>query len=482
MVNKQILENCNNKHRARKGPISCWLARVSFVFIMLALYIYSSSSLADTPLVTPEVTTDGWETANLQDADINPAPIIDLIEALNRGKYINIDSIILARGGKLVLEQYFNGYDRDKLHTIRSATKSIGSLLVGIAVDRGAIKSVKSPLGNYFKKLKTHPDPRARAITMKSLLTMTSGFKCDDHQADAFVCERGMHKSKDWLQYALSLPMAHQPGKHWAYNSASLVLLNPIIQQTSGLKVNDFADKYLFDPLGITNYRWKFSPKGRAWLGGSAAMLPRDMVKIGQLCLEQGLWEGQRIVSQAWLEESTASHVISEYGFPYGYLWWRGGQTIQGREIEVYWAQGNGGQIILVCPDLDLVAVFTGSNFNSVLAFQFAGTLIDYIIPAMLPPETQAPSLPPDSELLQKLPGTYRFGKFPLTITCKSNRVYATFIEKTVPISFQDRTHFTIPNPALGKMLGVVKKDQTGSYTELRINAAFTKMCFTKTY
>jgi CubicO group peptidase (beta-lactamase class C family) len=216
--------------------------------------------------------------------------------------------------------------------------------------------------------------------------------------------------------------------------------------------------------LGITKYRWKFSPKGRAWLGGSAAMLPRDMAKIGQLCLDRGLWEGQRIVSQAWLEESTAPHVISEYGFPYGYLWWRGGQIIQGREIQAYWAQGNGGQIILVCPDFDMVAVFTGSNFNSVLAFQFAGMLIDYIIPAMMPPAKQTLFLSPDIEMLQKLPGTYRFGKFPLTITRKSNRLYASFLGETVPMNFQDRTHFIIPNPALGKMSGIVKKDQTGSY------------------
>ena len=367
MVHKLLLQGCNHKHHARKAALPCGLKRVRFVIIILALCIYPISSLAKTPLMTPKVTTDGWKTACLQDADINPAPIADLIGAIASGKYTKIDSIILAREGKLVLEQYFNGYSRDKLHTIRSATKSIGSLLVGISVDRGAIKSVKSPLCNYFNTLRTHPDPRARAVTIKSLLTMTSGFECDDHQADAFVCERGMKKSKDWLEYALSLPMAYRPGEHWAYNSASLVLLNPIIRQTSGLKVHDFADRYLFGPLGITEYSWKFSPKGRAWLAGSAAMLPRDMAKIGQLCLNRGLWEGQRIVSQAWLTESTAPHVISEYGFPYGYLWWRGGQTIRGRDIQAYWAQGNGGQIILVCPDLNFVAVFTGSNFNSVL-------------------------------------------------------------------------------------------------------------------
>jgi CubicO group peptidase (beta-lactamase class C family) len=109
----------------------------------------------------------------------------------------------------------------------------------------------------------------------------------------------------------------------------------------------------LMKPLGITGFRWGYSPKGRAWLGGNAIMRPRDMLKFGQMCLNEGVWQNRRIVSDAWLSESTRCHVLSEYGMEYGYLWWRGRQTISGRHIEAFWAQGNGGQVIFVCPERD---------------------------------------------------------------------------------------------------------------------------------
>ena len=132
-------------------------------------------------------------------------------------------------------------------------------------------------------------DDRAKTVTIKSLLTMTSGFECDDHRGESFQCERAMYRAEDWVDFALNIPMAHQPGEHWAYNSTSLILLSEIIAQSTGLSVRLFADKYLMAPLGISGFRWGFSPKGRAWLGGNASMRPRDMAKFGQMCLNKGL-------------------------------------------------------------------------------------------------------------------------------------------------------------------------------------------------
>jgi CubicO group peptidase (beta-lactamase class C family) len=274
---------------------------------------------------------------------------------------------------------------------------------------------------------------------------MTSGFECDDHRSESFQCEKTMYKAKDWVNFALNLPMAHQPGDHWAYNSTSLILVSEIIAQATGLSVPLFADKNLMEPLGITGYRWGFSPKGRAWLGGNASMRPRDMAKFGQMCLNKGLWQNRRIVSEAWLAESTRCHSYSEYGMEYGYLWWRGRQTINGRPIEGFWAQGNGGQVIFVCPKVDLVAVFTGGNYNSMLELQFMGMLINHILPAMLPPKPEKTFITPDKQVMAKLPGAYRCNQLHLDLSVEGDGLAGRLAGQKAPFFLKATTGFSYP-------------------------------------
>ena len=180
--------------------------------------------------------------------------------------------------------------------------------------------------------------------------------------------------------------MAYKPGDHWAYNSSSLMLVSEMISKTSNMTVPDFANKYLFQPLGISEFHWGFSPKGRAFIGGNAKMKPRDMAKIGFLMLNSGRWNGKQIVSQKWIDQSTMDHTKSKSYRGYGYLWWTGKQLFGEQFITGYWAAGNGGNYIFVCPALSFVAVFTGGNYNSILEVQPLGMLINYVIPAMLPP------------------------------------------------------------------------------------------------
>lgn len=215
-------------------------------------------------------------------------------------------------------------------------------------------------------------------------MTMTSGYDCDDHRSN-FQCERNMYKSDDWVEYALSLPMVNQPGKHWAYNSASLMLVGEMISKTSNMTIPDFTDKYLFGSLGITDYQWGFSPKERAWLAGNAKMTPRDMAKFGYMILNRGRWGKKQIVSENWIKESVEKHAVSRVGWGYGYLWWVGETTINNEPLKSFWAAGNGGNYIFILPRLNAVAVFTGGNYSTILEIQVFGMLINYLIPAILP-------------------------------------------------------------------------------------------------
>lgn len=356
----------------------------------------------------PEKIDDRLETASLSEEGVDPAKINELMLAILDNKYKNVHSVLLVKNGRLILEEYFYGYNRKKLHQIRSAIKSISSVLTGIAIDQGFIKDASEAIYPHFKlyEPKEKWDDRVRNITLKSLMTMTSGYDCDDHESN-FKCESNMYKTDDWLRYALDLPMAYKPGEHWAYNSSNLILVGELISKTSEMTIPDFASKYLFGPLGITNFQWGFSPKGRAWLAGNAKMTPRDMAKFGYMVLNRGRWGKKQIVSQEWIRGSVEKHAISRFGWGYGYLWWVGETIINNQVIKAFWAAGNGGNYIFIIPRLDMVAVFTGGNYSNILEVQVFGMLINYLIPAILPsPPKKIIKL--DDYLIDSYIGEYR--------------------------------------------------------------------------
>jgi CubicO group peptidase (beta-lactamase class C family) len=316
---------------------------------------------------------------------------------------------LLVKNGKLILEEYFYNYNHEKLHQIRSVTKSIGSVLTGIAIDQGFIRSENETIYPYFKSYEPKEgwDARVKKVNLKSLMTMTSGYDCDDIKGK-FNCERNMYKSDDWVEYALSLPMAYNPGEHWAYNSASLWLVGEIISKESNMSMPDFADKYLFEPLGITDFQWWFSPKGKAMLAGGSEMRPRDMAKFGCMVLNDGRWKATQIVSKEWIEKSTKEHVRNSGGFwGYGYLWWIGKTIIKNQDIETIIASGNGGQKIYIFPKFELVAVFTGGNYGSNLSSQPDQMLINYILPAMIPSSPTMKFIDLEQNILNQFIGQY---------------------------------------------------------------------------
>ena len=351
---------------------------------------------------TPEGLADGLPVSTLQEEGIAPGPIEDMLQAILSGQYTKLDSVLIARTGKLVLEAYFNGFDRETKHDMRSAFKSVTSALAGIAIDRGLVADTDQPIAGFFPDYwPSIEDGMAwkNRITLHHLLTMTPGFDAEESAGIGPNREDDMFRSEDWVAFSLNLPMAREPGARFSYNSSTTFLIGEIVARAAEEPLPEFAKANLFLPLGITDYCWTMTPRGRAVAQGNFYIRPRDMVKIGQLFLDHGTWQGRRIISVDWIEESTRAHVQSAAGSGsrlgsdggkdhagrdgYGYQWWT--RTDRNPTFDHYFASGNGGQKIFVFPRIDMVVVFTGSHYGLPIGHRQPTDLFNrYIAPAVL--------------------------------------------------------------------------------------------------
>ena len=318
-----------------------------------------------------------------------------MLRAVEAGDFTKVDSILIARNGKLVLEAYFNGFDHDTKHDTRSSFKSITSILVGIAVDKGMIASLDQPVSDFFpdywQGLRNDPGKK-NGITLAHLLTMTPGFDAEEGWGVGPFREDDMSASDDWYRFALDMPMAQEPGLQFSYNTPSTVLLGGVIRHAAKRPVPAFAKTHLFEPLGITDYCWTLTAKGRAMTGGNFFIRPRDMLKLGQLMLDRGVWGAQRIVSESWVDESTRHHFDAVQPDPartepsrlgYGYQWW----TYRARnpKFNQYYASGNGGQKIYVFPGFEMALVFTSGHYGKPTGHDQIHEMFNrFIIPAMI--------------------------------------------------------------------------------------------------
>lgn len=347
------------------------------------LWLLAGCSSNEPPHYHPESVNNDWIVSELHEQNIDSAPVDAMFQALIRDQYPGISSVLLVRNQTLVFEAYFNDFDRDQLHTTRSASKAITSLLIGIAIDQQFIPSVDASVFAYFPEYAgqiENWDPRKNDISIAHVLSMTSGIRGN---------EDAMYPTSDWIKFYLDQPLVAEPGKTFSYATSGVVTLGNIITRASGLRVPEFADRYLFSPLGIDEVCWPITNsrnnQGLAMTGGGLNMRPRDMAKIGQLVLDSGQWGDSQVVSKQWIEESTRQHSISDYkGEDFGYLWRLIDREIKGKTIRSIEAWGNGGQFIMVFPELELVAVFTGEYYGQFPEMEQAFELIDnYILPAM---------------------------------------------------------------------------------------------------
>jgi CubicO group peptidase (beta-lactamase class C family) len=287
-------------------------------------------------------------------------------------RQMKIHSFLIIRNGYLVSESYFWGFEPDTKHNMQSVGRSFTATLIGIAIDKGFIKGVDQRILDFFPDRQfEHLDAQKQAMTIEDVLTMRLGLDWQEARGDMNL-QQGQ---PDWLKFVLDKPMVEAPGSRWNYCSGCSHIFTSILQETTGMDPRDFAEKYLFKPLGIKDAEWMIDPVGIPYGAGGFPLTPRDMAKLGYLYLRKGQWDGQQIVSAEWVQKSTQAHVpvltVDEH-FGYGYHWF----TVNA--MEGYAALGSGGQIILVVPKYDLVIVTTGNTEESIFEL-----IEQYVIPAV---------------------------------------------------------------------------------------------------
>ncbi|NNC16314.1 serine hydrolase [Corallococcus exiguus] len=324
----------------------------------------------------PITEDDGWTTASPADVGMDAQPLQQLVQRIldqepSPESVPAIQGLLIARHGKLIVEEYFQGFDKERPHDLRSSSKSYASLLIGIALDQGAPFTVDTPVASLFPEYKgklSNLDARKRKLTVAHLMTMATGLACDDDNPDSPGNEDRLEDSvPDWYKYTLDLPMVRAPGGGKAvYCSANINLLGGVLRNTTRTWIPEFFTKNVATPLQMRGYHLDLMPDGEQYLGGGIYMRPRDALKLGQLYLSGGTWNGKRVVSQRWVERSVANQATMPDGRTYGYTWWRHELRVGDRVYSQYEASGNGGQLVMVVPELDLVVLFTAGNYNHV--------------------------------------------------------------------------------------------------------------------
>jgi hypothetical protein len=363
--------------------------------------------------------TAGWTKGTPESQGLDARRLSDLDRDIEGGTYGHIDHLLVVRGGTLVMDErysrdyraisrgqkgplgcgegcsdpaamnefnylhpnwhpYYQGRD---VHTLQSVTKSIAATVIGIAIGRRDIASVDVPFLPFFKdKDLSRVDSRLQKATLDDLLTMRSGIEW--HESDRPLDETNttyqLEKSRDWIQFTLDQPMDAAPGTKWTYNSGGSQLLSGIVKTATGRLIDDYASETLFRPLGIRDFHWKKTPGGHPDTEGGLYLSAHDLAKIGLLYLRDGIWDGKRILPEGWVRATTTHHVTGLPGrWDYGYQWW-----LTSRDGAEVWAgRGFGGQLLIVIPSRDIVAVVHAWNV-------FGGSaraIFDPLVTALLP-------------------------------------------------------------------------------------------------
>ncbi len=349
-------------------------------------------------LIVPEIEVEEKKIRIQTIKPLNDWPIsvhaIDtgLIESLNRKiaahAYKDITSIVVIQDGQLLLEEYFNGAKRSTLHDTRSVGKSFTSALLGIAIQDTCIHDEMQTLGNFYNlKSNLNYIPEKESITLKQLLTMSSPFAGSDMDPSSPGNEENMYPAENWVKFSLNLPLdsAKIAQPYWDYFTAGVILLGDILNQSVPGGLQYYADKKLFQPLGITKYKWQFTPQKVVNTAGSLRMRSLDLAKYGQLYLNNGTWQGKQVISPEWVSKSLSKQIQIADNEYYGFLFWNKGFLIQDTIYEAYYASGNGGNKIYIFKDMDIVIVVTGTAYNTLYGHRQADQIIqNYLLPAII--------------------------------------------------------------------------------------------------
>lgn len=340
-----------------------------------------------------------WPQSTPEKEKMNADSLLAFEKDISNGKYGPIDAMFITRNGKLIWQQswkndydkiygdkakitsvmnpldpggqynYYNPwwhpfYRRGELHSLQSVTKTITSIIIGIAVTQKEFPALTTPVLHFFDTSKVkHIDDRKRRMTIQHLLTMTAGLEWNEDQVSYLDAANDcgiMESSFDWIDYVINKPMTHEPGSHFAYNSGATELLCYIFRKATGKDIEEYAAQQLFTPLGISDYFWKRTPTGLADTEGGLYLKPADLAKVFYLWLQQGNWNGVQLVSKDWVNASIAPFISLGPGVKYGYKWWL---HEYGNNHQLAWCgSGFGGQFPVIIPEYNIVAVFNAWN------------------------------------------------------------------------------------------------------------------------
>jgi len=343
----------------------------------------NSNGIAPYEYKTPDTIDDGLEVANIITFINDSLTLFTLLSDIISQDYGRLESLLVMKDSILVLEEYFFGYDRTQLHNIHSVTKSIASIQLGIVMEQHEDVKLTTPLFNFFPEYDTLEKDGKEHVTLEHLLTMTAGFPVDDVP--------GWIDLDNQLLNILGRPLAQVPGEDFQYNNDNSILLGGILRNITGEPADQLVKRSLFDPMGISIYQWSYV-NGLPQCHSDLQMLPRDMAKIGQLVLNDGRWEEDQLVPEAWIRESTRPHLAESEYYDYAYHWWHrsmGNESwwdlqVSGsnEEHEIIIALGFGGQYIMIIRDLDMVVVITSSDYaNGHMARSKIPMVIERLIP-----------------------------------------------------------------------------------------------------
>lgn len=342
-----------------------------------------------------------WPTATPKSVGLDDKALAAFDAEIASGKYGNIDGLTIIRHGKLVFDKryphdydkiygedakkqsplnahdpsgpynYYSSwwhpwYQRGDLHTLQSVSKTITSIIIGVARARGDFPDIDTPVLKYFDESKVaNIDDRKRRMTIRHLLTMSAGLDWNEGlpYSDPKNTGSQMEAAPDWVEYTINRPMAFEPGKTFAYNSGATQILAHVFRVATGMDIEDYAVRNLFTPLGIKEFHWKRSPSGLVDAEGGIYLRPRDLAKLWYLFLQGGKWNGKQIVTPEWIKDSLTPHMDLGPTAKYGLKWWLYPYGPDNKYL-AWSGNGFGGQLPLVLPEYDLVAVYTAWNVN----------------------------------------------------------------------------------------------------------------------
>lgn len=341
-------------------------------------------------VVQPIKPNSGWP---ISKAKYEVSKIEDLNKKIAQNRFEAITSVVIIKDEELLLEEYFNGATRDSLHNTRSVGKSFASTMMGIAINEGHIKNENLSLDEFYDLQSFDNYTAAKSkVTLKSLLTMSSGFDGNDDDYDSPGNEENMYPTEDWVKFTLDLPMdpKKEMGKDYAYFTAGVVVLGDVIHKSVPNGLVAYSDEKLFAPLGIKNYEWQYTPTDVGNTAGGLQLRSLDYAKFGQLYKNNGKWKNQQLIPKEWVKKSFSKQVKQPYNDTsfYGYLFWNRIYTVNGKDHEVSFCTGYGGNKIFIFKDIPVVIVITAQAFGLPYAHAQVDTMMEeYILPAILETE-----------------------------------------------------------------------------------------------